>query len=129
GIGQYKGYGLSLMTDVMTGVLGGGGFGLAPYSNPAKQDVSHFLMAMDIEWFMPLSEFKTRMDAFIRDVKAAKLRPGFSEILVPGEIDYRREMEYRQNGARLDAVIFDQLQELAQKLQIDFPFTREVVSA
>ncbi|HUN07170.1 MAG TPA: Ldh family oxidoreductase [Aggregatilineales bacterium] len=129
GIGQYKGYGLSMMTDVMTGVLGGGGFGLAPYSNPSRQDVSHFFMALDIEWFMPLSEFKSRMDSFIRDIKAAKLRPGFTEILVPGEIDYRREMDYRQNGARLDAVIFDQLQELAQKLQIDFPFTREVVAS
>jgi LDH2 family malate/lactate/ureidoglycolate dehydrogenase len=86
-------------------------------------------MALDIEWFMPLSEFKSRMDTFIHDIKAAKLRPGFTEILVPGEIDHRREVDYRQHGARLDAVIFDQLQELAQKLQIDFPFTREVVAS
>jgi LDH2 family malate/lactate/ureidoglycolate dehydrogenase len=128
GIGQYKGYGLAMLTDVLTGVLSGGGFGLMPYSNPAKQDVSHLMIAIDIEWFMPLDEFKARMDHFIRDIKAAKLRPGFDEILVPGEIDYRREQEYRQNGARLDAAIFDQLQELAEKLQIEFPFEREVVA-
>jgi LDH2 family malate/lactate/ureidoglycolate dehydrogenase len=128
GIGQYKGYGLSMMTDVITGVLGGAGFGLMPYSNPAKQDVSHMMIAIDIEWFMPLDEFKSRMDHFIRDIKAAKRRPGVDEILVPGEIDYRREVEYRQHGARLDAVIFDQLAELAQKLGIDFPFEREVVA-
>jgi LDH2 family malate/lactate/ureidoglycolate dehydrogenase len=129
GIGQHKGYGLAMMTDVITGVLSGGGYGLTPYANPAKQDVAHTFIALDIEWFMPVSEFKARMDAFIHDIKSAKLRPGFDEVLVPGEIDYRREQDYRKNGARLDAVIFDQLAELARKLNIDFPFEREVVAS
>jgi len=127
GIGQHKGYGLAMMTDVITGVLAGGGFGLTPYANPAKQDVSHTFIALDIEWFMPVSEFKSRMDEFIVQIKSAKLRPGFSEILVPGEIDYRREQAYRRDGAQLDAEIFDQLSALAQTLQIDFPFEREIV--
>jgi len=129
GIGQHKGYGLAMMTDVITGVLSGGGYGLVPYANPAKQDVAHTFIALDIEWFMPVTEFKARMDAFIHDIKAAKLRPGFDEVLVPGEIDYRREQAYRKNGARLDAVIFDQLAELAKKLNINFPFEREVVAS
>jgi len=128
GIGQYKGYGLAMLTDVLTGVLAGGGYGLAPYSNPAAQDVSHTFIALDIEWFMPLAEFTARMDDFIAQIKRAKLRPGFTEILVPGEVDYRREMEYRHDGAKLDAVIFDQLAELAGKLNIEFPFEREVVA-
>lgn len=129
GIGQHKGYGLSLMTDVITGVIAGGGFGLAPYSNPAHQDVSHTMIAIDIEWFMPVGDFTARMDQFIADIKAAKKRPGVTEILVPGEVDHRRETDYRANGARLDAVIFDQLAELAGKLGIDFPFAREVVAS
>jgi len=129
GIGQYKGYGLAMLTDVMTGVLSGGGFGLVPYSNPAKQDVSHLMIAIDIGWFMPVDEFKARMDSFIVDIKSAKKRPGVEEIFVPGEIDHRREQGYRQNGAQLDAVIFDQLAELARTLKIDFPFEREVISA
>lgn len=129
GIGQYKGSGLAFMTDVITGVIAGGGFGLAPYANPAKQDVSHTMIAIDIEWFMPMSEFKARMDDFIGQMKAAKLRPGFSEILVPGELEHRRELGYRQDGAKLDAEIFDQLQALAADLNIEFPFERELVTA
>lgn len=129
GIGQHKGYGLSMMTDVITGVLSGGAFGLTPYANPAQQDVAHLFIAIDIAWFMPVDEFKTRMDAFIREIKSAKLRPGFSEILVPGEIDYRREGQYRSSGALLDAVIFDELNVLAKTLGIDFPFVREVVES
>ncbi len=128
GIGQYKGSGLAFMTDVLTGVIAGAGFGLAPYANPAKQDVSHTFIALNIEWFMPLDEFKARMNEFIRQMKASKRRPGFDEILVPGELEARREQEYRANGARLDADIFDQLQALARDLAIDFPFEREVVA-
>lgn len=128
GIGQHKGYGLAMMTDVLTGVIAGGGFGLAPYSNPARQDVSHTMIAIDIDWFMGLDEFKARMDRFIADIKAAKKRPGVEEILVPGERDYRLEQEYRAHGARLDAVVFDQLQALAGNLGIAFPFEKDVVA-
>ena len=130
GIGQYKGYGLSMFTDILTGVIGGGGFGLAPYQDRsiAKLDVAHTFIAIDIEWFMPIEEFKAKMDAFIAEIKTSELRPGYDEILVPGEIDYRREQEYRRDGAKLDANAFDRLQELANKLDIDFPFEREIVA-
>ncbi len=130
GIGQYKGYGLSLFTDVLTGVIGGGGFGLAPYQDRsiAKLDVAHTFIAIDIAWFMPVEEFKARMDAFIAEIKSSELRPGFDEILVPGEIDHRREQSYRRVGALLDAQVFDRLRELAGTLAIDFPFERELVN-
>ena len=126
GIGQYKGYGLSLFTDILTGVISGGGFGLAPYQDRsiARLDVAHSFIAIDIDWFMPVEEFKARMDAFIAEIKTSRLRPGFDEILVPGEVDYRREQAYRHKGAQLDAEVFEQLRQLAQTLDIDFPFER-----
>lgn len=120
GIGQYKGYGLSMMTDVITGVLSGGAFGLTPYSDPANQDASYTFIAIDIAWFMPLQEFKNRMDAFIAEIKSSKLRPGFDEILIPGEVDHRREQESRRNGASLDAETLRELRALAGELKIDF---------
>lgn len=128
GIGQYKGYGLSFMTDVLTGVVSGGAFGLTPYADPAEQDVAHTFIAFDIAWFMGLDEFKERIDGFITDIKKSKLRPGFDEILVPGELEHRREQERRRNGIKLDAAVFDELATLAKDLDIDFPFERELVS-
>ncbi|HYO89104.1 MAG TPA: Ldh family oxidoreductase [Candidatus Limnocylindrales bacterium] len=127
-IGQHKGYGLAVMTDVLTGILGGAGFGLMPYSNPARQDVSYTMTAYHIDWFRPLAEFKADVDQFVHDLKAARKRPGVREIFVPGELDARREQAYRQHGAQLDAVIFDQLAALAETLRIAFPFARELVA-
>ena len=118
GIGQYKGSGLALMTDVLTGVLGGGGFGLAPYSNPARQDVSHSLTAIDIEWFQPLAEFRERMRAFAAMLKASRPRPGFTEVLLPGELEHRREQEKRRDGVPLDAAVYADLLALADELGV-----------
>ena len=124
GIGQHKGYGLAMITDVLTGVIGGGAFGLSLYSDPARQDVAHTFIAVDIAWFMPVDEFKSRMDAFVSEVKSSKLRPGFDEILIPGEIEYRREQAYRQNGAEIEESLVAQLEEIASKLGVESPFQR-----
>ncbi len=122
GIGEYKGYGLSLFTDVLTGVISGGGFGLAPYRDRsiAKLDVAHTFIAIDIAFFMPVAEFKARMDAFIAEIKSSARRPGFDEILVPGEIDHRRETAYRRDGAQLDVEVYDSLRQLADTLGIPY---------
>ncbi len=122
GIGEYKGYGLSMFSDVLTGVISGGGFGLAPYQDRsiAKLDVAHSFIAIDIAWFMPVAAFIARMDAFIAEIKSSALRPGFDEIFVPGEIDYRRETGYRRAGAQLDAEVYGRLRQLAGTLGVDF---------
>ena len=118
GIGQYKGSGLSLMTDVLTGVVSGGGFGVTPYSDPARQDVSHSFTAIDIEWFQPLSEFRERMRELSAMIKASRLRPGFAEILLPGELEDRREKDKRRNGVPLDSSVYEDLLLLASELEI-----------
>ncbi len=120
GIGQYKGYGLSLMTDVMTGVLSGGAFGRAPYSDPKRQDVAHSFTAIDIAWFMELDAFRERMGRLIDDIRTSRLRPGFAEVLVPGELEHRREAAKRSGGVPLDRIVHDDLAALARDLGIPF---------
>ena len=119
GIGQYKGFGLSFMTDVITGVIAGGGFGRTPYSDPANLDVSHTFLALDPSWFGPLEDFHARMQAFVAEVKASALRPGFDEVLVPGELEHRRETEKRAHGVPLPTTEVAALRDLAARLNVD----------
>lgn len=123
GIGQYKGYGLSLMSDVMTGVVSGGAFGREPYGDPLRQNVAHSVTAIDITWFMPLADFRERMKRLVDDIRTSRLRPGFSEVLVPGELEHRRETQKRQSGIPLDRTVFDDLKALAADLGIPFALT------
>jgi len=118
GIGQYKGYGLAFMTDVLTGVLAGGGYGLTPYSVEGKMDVSHTLIALDIEWFMPLEEFQRRMNDFSAMCKSRALRPGFKEVLIPGEQEARRVATKSEVGIPLEDPALADLQALGVELGI-----------
>lgn len=127
GIGQYKGVGLSFFTDVMTGVLSGGAFGLTPYRDRAKLDVAHTFIAFDIGWFMEPTEFHRRMQAFIAEIKASELRPGFSEVLVPGELEHRREQEKRAHGVPLPIAEVTGLIDLGQELGVPVTFLQQAL--
>ena len=120
-MGDYKGYGLSLVTDVLTGVLAGGSFGTVPYSDPARQDVSHQFLAYDIDWFMDRTHFYRQLSQFIEMVKSSRTRPGVEEILLPGELEWRRMVEKQESGVPLDPEIYDELKAISRQLDVDWP--------
>src|SRR5204863_935331 len=64
--GGYKGYGLSLFLDILTGVLSGGGFSTHVKTLYQKiespSQVAHTCAAIRVSAFMSLAEFRERMD-------------------------------------------------------------------
>lgn len=119
-IGAFKGTGLSIMTDILTGVLTGAGFGLTPYSDPTNHDVGHMLIAIDIERFMPFEEYLERMQAFVAEIRASEKAPGFDEILLPGELEHRRYEDRIRNGVPVDTETLRTLRELSEEKNIPF---------
>lgn len=88
--GGYKGYGLGLVVDVLAGVLTGAGSSHDMTSGWLTNGV--FIMALKIDSFVPLEEFKNRVDSLIESIKNSPKAEGFEEILIPGE----REMSERE---------------------------------
>jgi LDH2 family malate/lactate/ureidoglycolate dehydrogenase len=121
-MGEYKGYGLSLITDVLTGVLSGSAYGVVPYSDAARQEVAHQFIAYDIEWFQPRAEFYAHMQDFIAMIKRSRTRPGVAEILLPGELEWRRQQEKLAGGIPLDPEVYEDLRLLAEELGVAWPF-------
>lgn len=117
-MGEFKGTGLSIFTDVLTGVLTGAAFGLDLYADPANHDVGHMLIAIDIERFMSYEEYLERMRRFCEQIKASELAPGFDEILLPGELEHRRTVERLANGIDLDREVYDNLRQLAAEREL-----------
>ena len=70
-MGDYKGYGLSFMTDVLTGVLTGSLFGRRVFQDEENYDVAHTMIAIDIEAFMARGEFDERLEQLIAEVQGA----------------------------------------------------------
>ena len=103
----YKGSGIALAIDILSGILSGGApctevrpIGtLTPDEYYKGPGICHAFGAIDIEYFMALDEFKARMDRFEDDLKAAPLAPGCEEILMPGEPEYRHYEENLKLGS------------------------------
>ena len=119
-IGAFKGTGLSIMTDILCGVLTGAAFGLTPYRDPANHDVGHMLIVIDIGRFLPYDDYLARMRQFCAELKASALAPGFEEILLPGELEHRRATARRANGIDLDRETLETLRDLARQRGVAF---------
>ncbi|MFN3286449.1 MAG: Ldh family oxidoreductase [bacterium] len=93
-VGGYKGYGMALVVDVLTGVLSGGSFGrdVSPRRG-SRFGASHAFFAVDARQLREPSGFLTDVERLVRMVKGTALAPGFAEVLLPGEREARRTAE------------------------------------
>lgn len=122
--GGPKGYGIAVVVDALAGVLTGAAFATACYADPKRLAVGHQFIALRIAQFMPVPEFKARMDAFIREIKAAPRRRGVEEIYLPGEREFRRAAEKERHGIPLDRAVYAELETLARDLNVPLAIDR-----
>jgi uncharacterized oxidoreductase len=111
----YKGFGLAMVVDITAGILSGRG---AAYLG-AERGQGVFQMAININAFRPIDEFKKEMDDLLRTVKNSKPAPGFKEILLPGEPERRTKEERRVKGIDVPNRTWDELVETAKKVKVD----------
>jgi len=109
-LGGPKGYGLSVMLDVTSGVLSGGRFG----KGLGGKGSTMFIQAIDIEHFIPLDQFKERTEQLIAQIKGSALAPGSEGIFFPGEIEYNRKQDRLAHGIPLDAFVRGELKREAE---------------
>ncbi|MGM0366326.1 MAG: Ldh family oxidoreductase [Actinomycetota bacterium] len=125
---SYKGYGLAIMVDILCGALSGGsnltdiGF---PHE-PRESDVSHFFMAVDIEAFRPLVDFKKQIDKLVGDLKASPKAKGKDRIYVAGEKEFENEDYNRKHGIPLLVNVVKDLKQNGRKVGV--PFNAEPIS-
>lgn len=120
--GGPKGYGLAIFVDIVSGIMTGSCFGsncgslFGDMDRPQK--IGHFFMAINIENFMEIKEFKDRMDCMIQNIKNSKKAVGFDRIYMPGEIEYDKNMELLERGITVNEKVMNQLKDLAESLEI-----------
>lgn len=122
-IGGHKGWGLILACEILSGLLTGGQFGKELtnlYDDlDTPQRNGHFVIAVNIASFTDVACFKARMDEYIRIMKASELAPGTEEILMPGEIEYRKEQTQRAEGIIISRSVIDEIISVAKSLGLD----------
>ena len=116
-MGEYKGYGLSLITDVLTGVMGGGAFGSRLHADPARRMWATSSSPMISSGSCRATNSTARLAEFIEMVKGSGTRPDVTEILLPGELEWRRMQEKKQSGVPVDPEIYEELRGIGGRQQ------------
>ena len=119
---EHKGYAIAAMVDMLSGVLTGSGFLSAvhsPYKTAEKSNCGHFMIALNIAAFQPLSEFNARMETFIGEVKAVPPAAGFEEVFYPGEIEARNDARNRKEGLQFPEDTLADLKRIARETGLE----------
>lgn len=111
GLVGYKGYGLSLAVDALSGGLSG-----AQCSNPtAKRHGNACLfLALRVDAFRPLAEFRECVDELVAHVKSSRPAAGGAGVRIPGEPERESAERLGRDGLPLDSATWSQLLEKAR---------------
>lgn len=123
-VGGPKGYGLALMIDILAGVMTGSLFGKEVgllYDMSRPQGVGQFIIVINISSFMEVDRFKDRLEVLCNQIKASELAQGFSEIFLPGEIEYREEQDRMKHGIPVGEDVLKELERLSNEYNVSFP--------
>src|SRR5262245_26203176 len=122
-LGGPKGSGLSLMIELLAGVLGGSSIltrVLGP-EHSTRNAQNALIVVMDVAAFRPDGGYQQDVDALADIIKNLPLRDGIDEILLPGERGRRTETERRQKGIPLPPDTWNALKAVAESCAIALP--------
>ena len=116
-IGSHKGFGLSMLVEVLCGALTGTGAG--PHR---RQGIAHYFMAYNVAAFTEIDTFKADMDAYLRSLLDCKPAPGESRVVYPGIPEHEAEIDRKANGIPYHPEVIDWFNGAMGELDLESPF-------
>ncbi|MFO1055524.1 MAG: Ldh family oxidoreductase [Dongiaceae bacterium] len=115
-MGGHKGYGLNVITDLLTGGLSGGGC-----TGPGETKLVNTVTALAIDPtpFTDRQAYVAEIVRYLDWVKGSPPSQPGGEVLLPGEIEHRTRQDRRAGGVPLDDATWRQIVEGAATVGID----------
>lgn len=122
-VGGPKGAGLSLVIDLLTGVLSNSAMtgqvrNIADTSGPSA--TGHLFIALDVAAFIEPAVFGAAVDGVIRHIRGLPSADG-SPVRLPGEIEAQTMAQRRADGIPVPQDVIAALTELAGRLELAAP--------
>lgn len=116
GVVAHKGYGLSIVVELLGGTLSGEGCAAG-----AKVLHSNGVMftVYNIEHFTERDSYYDELEGLLRHIRSSRLAPGFSEILAPGEPEFRSAQRRTQEGIEVDDTTWGKIMATARSVGVD----------
>jgi LDH2 family malate/lactate/ureidoglycolate dehydrogenase len=122
--GGPKGSAISLIIDVLCGVLTGSAFARTLNTLEkveAEQNLGHAFVAMRTDVFLTAKDFASRMDEILQTLKSSPPAPNTAQVLAPGEIERHNEAKNQKLGVPMLPTVVEQLAALGAELNVSFP--------
>ena len=118
-LGGHKGYGLSVMVDILCGVLSGGSFGRGLYDTPKSMArVAHFFGAIRIDTFRDPQEFRQDMDNLLQQLRESPASQGQERVYFAGQKEFEREADALQLGVPVLRQTYDQIGDIGREFGV-----------
>jgi LDH2 family malate/lactate/ureidoglycolate dehydrogenase len=109
--GEHKGYALSLLIALLTGLSG--------HFDMQHSTVSGvFMQAINIGALTPLDVYQRGVRAVLDAVKSTPPAAGFAEVLVPGEPEHRARAHRLAYGIEVPVTTYREIEQFALKLGV-----------
>lgn len=124
--GSHKGYGLSTMVEILCSALQQGSFlnqllGQSEDGKAAPYKLGHFFLAINIDFFTDIADFKKTTGAICRELQSSRRFPGQERIWVAGEKEYAKELEVRKLGVPIIPNLQKDIEFMLKDLNLDYP--------
>ena len=129
-LGGFKGYGYATVVEILSAALQGGIFlsalnGVNPDGSKRPYHLGHFFIAIDVNAFIDLDDFKRASGDILRELRASKKAPGQERIYTAGEKEYLAYLERQETGIPMNESVQKSLQAVRDDLNVDFKFVWE----
>lgn len=111
--GGPKGYGLSLVVDIFSGLLAGAAYG--PHINKMYDDMDkyrylgHYFCVINPAYFTNADHFLENMDRMIDELHQSRPAEGNEKVFIPGEIEQINEEVNLKEGITIASTVYDYL--------------------
>ena len=118
GSAGHKGFGLAMMIDAIAGGLSWAG---CSAEQPTRGGSGYLALAIKIESFIDLDEYKREVQTLVDWVKSSPTLPGVERIYIPGEIEEERRRQREADGINIEPATWEALLAVANELKAPLP--------
>jgi L-2-hydroxycarboxylate dehydrogenase (NAD+) len=126
-MGGHKGYNLATMVEIFSAAFQNGTYlwGLTDTDADGKPQflrIGHFFLAIDVEHFIPIADFKKITGDMMRELRSSTLAPGQTRIFTAGEKEYYNTQKVMQEGVEITPGVQKALHSLQEEFKL-FEYT------
>ncbi len=118
--GGHKGYALSLLVELMTGILADGRTSNHVRETPAVDRCCHSFIAIDYGMFGDKLTVEERLSVYLQEIRDSAKAAGQSRIYTHGEVEFEAERRVNHEGVPIHDTVYNDLAAMSNACGVDY---------